>query len=697
MKVLKGAIDRFIQRGDESASEAAVRVNREIRGSIFALIALFQLVSLTSFVPVDSYFLLENRYAEIHNLGGIVGAYFAEWLLESIGIMGYSILAFTGFLSYASYRGQSLKNNILSMIGGILATLQAAMACYLIFCDSVLSGSILLGGKVGTLWGAYLQHFFSTTGAAILLTGGFLITALATTSFSIGTMLRPMWGEESLKRKSREEDDSEEEDAPRLRSTKKHTKLEPEEIEEEAPKKKAKPKAKKKTAKTTDPDADEDTVVLETEEEETEVLEPKKKKGKKKGADEEDDESNEEVGFQEVIPFTGKANLPSLRSLNSHSSGAKKPSRSELKNATRILCNHLLSFDITGEVQTVAVGPVLTTYEFKPAPGVKLKSIAAVQDDLGIVLGSQNLRIMAPIPGKTVVGIEVPRESQEIISLKEIVASDTFLDKKKKLPIAIGKSTDGEPVVADLAAMPHLLVAGGTGSGKSVFVNSLIMSFLYRLSPQQCRMILIDPKMLELNVFDGIPHLISNVITRTPHAINALNWAVLEMENRYDLMAAAGSKNIDSYNAKASGSSKLPYIVIVVDELADLMLSSDGIVEEAITRLAQKARAAGIHLVIATQRPSTDVITGLIKANMPSRISFKVPSGIDSRTVLDASGAEDLIGRGDSLMIRPGQNMQRIHGCYVDEEELRKVVKSVKGGSENKDLYIDFSKAPKKD
>jgi S-DNA-T family DNA segregation ATPase FtsK/SpoIIIE len=263
--------------------------------------------------------------------------------------------------------------------------------------------------------------------------------------------------------------------------------------------------------------------------------------------------------------------------------------------------------------------------------------------------------------------------------------------------VSLGMTTDGEPVFADLAAMPHLLVAGGTGSGKSVFVNSLITGLLFRKTPQELRMILVDPKMLELNVFDGLPHLVTNVITDNGVAFSALSWAVDEMERRYALMAAAGSKNIDSFNEKQKTSERIPFLVIIVDELADIMMSGGKDVEIAITRLAQKARAAGIHLVLATQRPSTDVVTGIIKANMPSRIAFKVPSGIDSRTVLDASGAEGLMGRGDSLMIQPGSPLRRYHGTFLPEEDLARVVKYVTQGRDYSRYYIDFPKPPPKD
>ncbi|MEZ4750066.1 MAG: DNA translocase FtsK 4TM domain-containing protein [Bdellovibrionota bacterium] len=684
MSRLKQAIANVFERDSEAdvRPKHEDRTARELKGSIFTLVTLFVLVALTSYVPIDTYNLKHNQWDQVNNLGGIVGAWLAEYLLGYLGVMGYSLLGLTSFLSFLSFSGTSMRKNLLLMLGGAISAALGSMACYVLFHQTVSDLSPLMGGIIGKTGGAWLYRYFNSTGAGLLLGGGFLVTLMLTTDLSLRRLFRPLIGntfedfeEIDLSEEEETEEDSSEEEEEKIIAKAPVSK----------PKAKAKPAKKKKPKKAAKKNADDDEEELD---EDSDSLDDD-------GDGDDSAEESTEAEFQEVIPYRETYKFPSLRSLQNYDSGAKKPTRSEIRDNTRKICEHLVSFNITGEVETVSVGPVINTYEFKPSAGVKLKAIANVQEDLGIVMGTPDLRIVAPIPGKTVVGIEVPRPKSEIISLKQILSSKEFADKKIRIPVALGKSTDGQAMIGDLAGMPHLLVAGATGSGKSVFVNSLITSFLYRMSPQQLRMILIDPKMLELNVFEGLPHLISNIITRPQHAVNALNWAVMEMENRYNIMAEYGSKNIDSYNSSMkAASNKLPYIVIVVDELADLMLTSGGEVEEAITRLAQKARAAGIHLVIATQRPSTDVVTGLIKANIPSRLAFKVPSAVDSRTVLDTSGAEDLIGRGDSLMILPGKPMQRIHGCFTSEEDLQRLTKGLAKKSHEK-LYIDFSKAPK--
>ncbi len=691
------ALELLLQRQmspDEDLGLALDRMAREIKGTLLTLTTLFLLIAFTSYLPLDSLSIFQGRLLNVSNLAGIIGALVSEWFLGTVGITGYSLVLLTGWLSFFAFRGKPLKDSLLKILGVVISTLLLAITIHLIFKDEYPEASLLQGGYVGKSAGEFLQRYFNTTGALLLVGGAFLVTFILTTGLSMTQGVRSLLGG---KAKDGEEDWESEE-------------------AEEAPARKAAPKAKlapvaKKAAPKTKPakkavvefldEADDET---DEDEEKTDILELPKKSAKKAavaddGVDEEEETDEEDAGedegpkgFQELIQYSGAVELPTTRLLKSHDSGAKKQSASEIKAGSRKLCEHLLSFQITGEVTAVTQGPVITTYEFKPSAGIKLSKIAALQDDLGIVLGTSELRIVAPIPGKTVVGIEVPRPQAETISFKDIVSCDEFYNKKLKLPIAIGKSTDGVPVFGDLAAMPHLLVAGGTGSGKSVFINTMIMSFLYRMTPQQLRLILVDPKMLELNAFDGIPHLVTNVITKSEKATAALNWAVEEMERRYDLMAQTGSKNIESFNEKMKNAAKkLPFIVIVVDELADLMMSGDReSVEIAITRLAQKARAAGLHLVIATQRPSTDVITGLIKANLPSRLAFRVPSGVDSRTVLDSSGAEGLLGRGDALMIRPAIPMQRLHGCFVSEEELARVVKNVRGTKSHKGIYIDF-------
>jgi S-DNA-T family DNA segregation ATPase FtsK/SpoIIIE len=675
---VKALWDKLFQ-ADTTESPKTERVTQEIKGSIYSLIALFEFIALTSYLPLDSFNLFSGRFDHINNMGGLVGALFSELFLGTLGIVGYSVVLMTIAAAVCAFRGVSVRTISIQLLGGVFATFLGSIASHLFFSTSSPEASLLQGGWIGKTIGGFLENYLNTSGTLILVIGGFLVTLLLSTGLSLLSFWRQVFPEdETSKKKVKKEEVVEEE-------------IEGEEEEKAQPKVAAKPV--EATSKPKKPARKSRKKAAEVDPESTEAAENEIPKDAAASSSEENEEAGEKIfTFKEIIPFKGSYSLPSPRLLRGDSGNAKKMSKGELRENIQKLCEHLLSFQITGEVVAVSQGPVLTTYEFKPSAGVKLSKIASLQDDLGIVLGTRELRIVAPIPGKTVVGIEVPRPQAETITLKELVSEKGFEDKKIRIPVVLGKATDGTPVYADLASMPHLLVAGQTGSGKSVFINSLLMSFLYRMSPHQLRLILVDPKMLELNVFDGLPHLITNVITDNGVAYNALSWAVMEMERRYGLIAATGSKNLDSYNEKQKRpEDKLPFIVIVVDELADVMMSGGQLVEVAITRLAQKARAAGIHLVIATQRPSTDVITGLIKANIPSRLAFKVPSGIDSRTVLDTSGAEELIGRGDCLMTRPAVPLQRMHGTFVTEEELKKVVKYCINGKDYSSNYIDFS------
>ncbi|AZV47522.1 DNA translocase FtsK [Nautilia sp. PV-1] len=371
--------------------------------------------------------------------------------------------------------------------------------------------------------------------------------------------------------------------------------------------------------------------------------------------------------------------FPPLNFLSKPKSGEKEINEAEIDKKIKILIEKLKQFKIEGDVVRYYVGPVVTTFEFKPLPHIKVSKILALQDDLAMALKAQSIRIQAPIPGKDVVGIEIPNEKVETIYLREILESDIFKKAKSPLTLALGKDIVGAPFVTDLKKLPHLLIAGTTGSGKSVGINAMILSLLYRNSPDELKFLMIDPKMLEFSIFNDIPHLLTPVITEPKKAIMALNSMVKEMERRYKLMANARVKNIEGYNAKVSQNEKMPYIVIIIDELADLMMTSGKDVEYSIARLAQMARASGIHLIVATQRPSVDVVTGLIKANLPSRISFKVGQKIDSKVILDQFGAESLLGRGDMLFTPPGiTGLIRLHAPFTSEEEIEKVVEYLK-------------------
>jgi len=355
------------------------------------------------------------------------------------------------------------------------------------------------------------------------------------------------------------------------------------------------------------------------------------------------------------------------------------------------LLEKLAQFKIDGDVIRTYTGPLVTTFEFKPAPNVKISKILNLQDDLAMALKAQTIRIQAPIPGKDVVGIEVPNDENEIIYIRELLESELFQKAKSPLTLILGKDIVGKPFVTDLKKLPHLLIAGTTGSGKSVGINAMIISLLYKNSPDNLKLIMIDPKMLEFSIYNDIPHLLTPVITKPTEAINALANMVKEMERRYARMAETKTKNIENYNEKAKkeGFEPFPYIVVIIDELADLMMTSGKEVELSIARLAQMARASGIHLIVATQRPSVDVVTGLIKANLPSRISFKVGQKVDSKIILDSLGAESLLGRGDMLFTPPGiSGLVRIHAPWSSESEIEKVVEFVKA---QKEVEYDMS------
>jgi S-DNA-T family DNA segregation ATPase FtsK/SpoIIIE len=400
--------------------------------------------------------------------------------------------------------------------------------------------------------------------------------------------------------------------------------------------------------------------------------------------------------------------LPALALLDDPPPREGGYSAEALEAMSRLVELKLADFGVEAEVVAVHPGPVVTRFELKPAPGVKVSQISNLSKDLARALSTVSVRIVDVIPGKPHIGLEIPNEVRELVALGEIVKSRVYDDLASPLTLALGKDIAGHPVVADLAKMPHLLIAGTTGSGKSVAINAMVLSLLYKAPPEHVRLIMIDPKMLELSVYEGIPHLLAPVVTNMKEAANALRWCVAEMERRYSLMAALGVRHLVSYNRKVKEAIEngepipdptyqdplqtgepapelqpLPYIVVIIDELADMMMMVGKKVEELIARLAQKARASGIHMIIATQRPSVDVITGLIKANIPSRIAFQVSAKVDSRTILDQMGAEQLLGHGDMLFLPPGTSCPtRIHGAFVSDNEVHAVVKGLKGTSE---------------
>ncbi|MBM4286400.1 MAG: DNA translocase FtsK [Deltaproteobacteria bacterium] len=399
-----------------------------------------------------------------------------------------------------------------------------------------------------------------------------------------------------------------------------------------------------------------------------------------------------EPGARPRRPAPGSGfTLPSLDLLDPAQPWDQTVQEEAMVAQARKLEDTLRHFGVEGKVTAIVPGPVVSRFELEPAPGVKISKVTGLADDLALALKALSIRIVAPVPGKAVIGIEVPNPKRQVVALREILSDQTYQRSASRLTLALGKDIMGAPVVTDLGRMPHLLIAGATGSGKSVGLNTMILSVLYKATPEEVRFLLIDPKRIELSTYEGIPHLLHPVVVNPKEATAALHWAVMEMERRYALLSELGVRNVESYNQKAKSRTpknapdqedlprSLPYVIIVIDELADLMLVSSRDTEEYLIRLAQKARASGLHLLVATQRPSVDVITGLIKANFPTRISFQVSSKADARVILDSVGSERLLGMGDMLFIPPGTSRQRrIHGAFVSEEEVERVVEFLK-------------------
>ena len=652
-------------------------------GTLFILSALaaYLLLSLMSYHPQDPGWSHRGPTHLIQNFGGLVGAWFADVFLYLFGYLAYLFPLMVGFSGWLVFRGRSpsggIDMNVLSVRwAGLLLTV--ASGCGLATLHFIIEPGTLpldAGGVFGKLVGDNLADLFNRLGAtlfllALFLTGVTLFTGLSwlhvmdtTGRLTLLALARlgarfvqlKVWFAAQRARRQREEAVAAKQEKRKI--------------------------FKRKPLR----------------------IEPVIKKV----------ETSERVERErQVQMFDAPANteLPSLSLLNDAYAHQEGYSEEALEALSRLVEMKLQDFGIEVEVVAVQPGPVITRFELHPGPGVKVNQISNLAKDLARGLSAISVRVVDQIPGKSVVGLEIPNEYREIVALSEILKSAEFDESGSSLTLALGKDIGGQPVVVDLAKMPHLLVAGTTGSGKSVAVNAMVLSLLYKALPSDVRMIMIDPKMLELSVYEGIPHLLTPVITDMKEAANALRWCVGEMERRYKLMSALGVRNLAGYNRKvreaidkgepipdpmfnpeevleenpeAPTLEPLPSIVIIIDELADMMMVVGKKVEELIARLAQKARAAGVHLILATQRPSVDVLTGLIKANIPTRIAFQVSSKIDSRTILDQSGAEQLLGHGDMLYLPPGSGVPvRVHGAFVDDPEVHRVVAHLKGRSE---------------
>jgi len=619
------------------ASELTVEreIKFEVIGIIGVAVALFIFASLISYSPNDPCLTTFSFHGST-NWMGPVGAHLAAFLFTVLGYASFWIPVLILALSWPFLRGYGWNKTIFWVVGGWIQLLFATSIALSYWFHSSPGVSNLGLSMAGGFLGVELSHFLINwfgKGGLVLVVLVLSLTGLVTaTPISIVNSVEKFIL--YLKNKAKEN--------KKLPST--NGTNEPKGLI---------------TQEETEP---EDLPLPHI------VSPPKPEK--------------EETTFKEKAEFhleapKGEFKLPPLDLLEDiDSEDAKIPKEVYLTNA-QILEQKLKDFGVSGKIVEICPGPVITMYEFSPAPGVKINKIASLADDLALALKSTSIRIVAPIPGKGVIGIELANPKRQIVSLKALLASKSFKNHKGKLPLALGQDIVGQPTITDLSKMPHLLIAGATGTGKSVGLNAMICSLLYRHFPDKLRLLMIDPKRIELSLYDGIPHLLHPVVNEPKEATRALRWAVMEMERRYSLLEEAKCRNLEGYNKKAE--EPLPYLVIIIDELADLMMVSSKEVEASIARLAQMARAAGIHLIVATQRPSVDVLTGLIKANFPARISFKVSSKVDSRTILDVTGAERLLGMGDMLFLAPGTaTPERIHGAYVSEAEISKIVEFLK-------------------
>ncbi len=665
---------------------------------IFGFSALYFLLALLSYQPVDPGWTHSGSgnnaamVGQVANLGGPTGAWFADVFLTLFGYLAYLFPLMVAFAGWQLYQGREQEPDAIFDIrgfmlrfGGFVLTLIAGCGLASLHDNSVVSLlPVNAGGILGDLVGQMMEGAFNIMGATLLLLALFLsgVTLFvnlswiklidatgALTLLLVGKLFHLLMHLRNALGNLFERWQARRQTAVAAKKIKVEKRREAVYFERKPP-------------------------VINTPEKATKL--------------------SRRLEKEKQIPLfvaEGDNTLPPLSLLDESTPNKYSLSKEALEAISRQVELKLMDFGV--EVQVVAVhpGPVITRYELQPAPGVKVSKITNLAKDLARALSSISVRVVEVIPGKTTVGLEIPNEQREVVRLLDNLKASQFADAKSPLTLALGKDISGTPAVADLARMPHLLVAGTTGAGKSVALNAMILSMLYNATPNDVRLIMIDPKMLELSIYDGIPHLLTPVVTDMKEAANALRWCVAEMDNRYRLMAALKVRNIAGYNRKvkeaiAAGKpildplhpedsalpaqelSTLPYIVVVVDELADMMMLVGKKVEELIARLAQKARASGIHLILATQRPSVDVLTGLIKSNIPARIAFQVSSRVDSRTILDQMGAEQLLGHGDMLYMPAGTAVPtRIHGAFVDDHEVHNVVENLKANGPPQ--YID--------
>lgn len=676
----------------KKSKERGGNLRREAVGLIIIFVGLFIALALFEYHPFDPGFTTVSTTGEARNHAGIVGSYLADGLIFLVGLASFLfplLLVYLGVLVMLG-RDRGRSEWIIKSIG--FAGFTVSVTGLLGIWPGVYKGyaeQVDAGGIIGKLISGLLLRLFNRPGALGILALAVIMTVMALTGFSPRAFARAV---ASLAKRG----------GKRFRTWRLIRQERRERIKEgKVIKARGKEQEKARLERKLAAASKDGPMIVEKK-----PVEPKEKPQKKKRV-------QESFGFTRVENYK----VPSLKILSDPPRGDSEIDRESIMMNAKLLEKKLKDFSVEGEVVEIHPGPIITSYEFRPAAGVKVTKIVSLHDDLSMALSAVSVRIVAPIPGKDVVGIEIPNRRRDVVHLKEILKSDEYQNSNSPLTMALGKDIAGDPVSVDLRKMPHLLVAGATGAGKSVSLNSMLVSILMKATPDQVRFILIDPKRLELSAYEHIPHLLHPIITDPRDAGIALKRSVKEMEERYRTMAECGVRNIESFNkfvakehkagrttlkkkskpqpfedGEDSGDSitidekpleKMPYILVVIDELSDLMMVAAREVEESITRLAQMARAAGIHLIIATQRPSVDVITGLIKANFPARISFQTTSKIDSRTILDTMGAERLLGMGDMLYLAPGtSNLVRIHGAYVSDTDIRNLTEFLRGTGE---------------
>jgi len=597
----------------------------EFIGLILISTSIGLAIAFTTYSPEDPSLVYGNRDLEIKNFFGIYGSSIADFLLQSFGLVSFLILANFLFWGINLIIKKEIKRIILRLFLVVSYLVLGTIFIYITFNNSfwlIDNGNSGFVGKIGyeflSTWFPYIDNTYSAYGLLVVTLIFFIFSA----DLNIKTIITETFSILATLFRRKE-------------NTIPEVNLEADSIKGES-----------------------------------EIIE----------------RPQQSFSFGDLTKsektatsLRSKYKLPAIDYLDRSSTKLSELELNKNRPDGEFMEKILLDFGIDGKIKAINNGPVVSLYEFEPAPGVKVSKIINLSEDLARNTSSTSARVSV-IPGKNTVGIEIPNETRESVSLREIISYEKFQKKNVKLPIALGKSISGMPIVGDLTAMPHLLIAGTTGSGKSVCINTIIVSLLYKLNPDLCKFILIDPKMLELSTYEGIPHLLTPVITDAKKATSALAWTVKEMNSRYKLMSKVGVRNIDGYNAKHK--LKMPYIVVVVDEMSDLMLVAGKEIENYIQKLSQMARAAGIHIIMATQRPSVDVITGTIKANFPTRVSFQVSSKIDSRTILGEQGAEQLLGKGDMLFMSSANRIVRIHGPFVSENEIEKIVNSIRAQGE---------------